>query len=51
MTRWEYDEEFGEVGDSWTAMLDKRGRDGWELVAVVDDEEDSYRLVFKRPVA
>jgi hypothetical protein len=32
------------------AMLQARGEDGWELVAVTDSPENGYTFFFKRPV-
>ena len=47
--RWEYHVVSVEgVGEIPVGDLNSLGSEGWELVAL-DDEENAYRLIFKRP--
>lgn len=50
MTRWEYTEAFYSFPEVWGTRLDELGADGWELVAIVPDEDDFHRCVLKRPL-
>lgn len=47
--KWEY---FVERVDTWgqsRKILDDRGKEGWELVSVVEDNAGTLLLFFKRP--
>ena len=46
---WEYAEDFAKQENGWHDLLNKYGEDGWELVAVVPDDDQDFRLIFKRP--
>jgi len=47
---WEYAEDFAKQANWWGGLLNKYGEDGWELVAVVPDDNEDFRLIFKRQV-
>lgn len=50
MMKWEY------LVDSdllvlFNDRLNKRGKDGWELIGITQDSDGLYTCVFKRPIA
>jgi hypothetical protein len=47
--RWEYKEQFWPISQENDALLDREGKEGWELVAVGVDPKNLVRYTFKRP--
>ena len=59
--KWEYHTDFVKIGlindakkaDKWQELLEDAGKDGWELVQIMNVENkgsrDGYHFVFKRP--
>lgn len=48
---WEYQTEYG-INSSYINdnYLNKLGKEGWELVVIIDEEFSSKKLIFKRPI-
>jgi hypothetical protein len=55
---WHYSTFTWKTGDGWggltgdpgvEAMLQRKGNDGWELVTVTLDRDDTMRFYFKQP--